>query len=234
MLPKRAVISAWARLGSTARAAKTRPSSRELDASLLAPCSPVQETSPHANRPPMLVSPNTPVCMMRGCVISGTTRELRGQHRQIEVMGISNLKACLQQLEARQPGLYSQVGAGAADVQCGRAQKTPHVQVQEKSCSCARAAHLDSATHVMLCGGYRNRVASHIQPILLALLSNVGKVLQNQLPRLATAGITPPIMTCLIRSLPCLEGKARRSACANEHSSYHATAAIYTGLSTMF
>lgn len=43
--------SAWHTEDSTALLAKTRPSSRELLASLLAPCSPVQATSPQANRP---------------------------------------------------------------------------------------------------------------------------------------------------------------------------------------
>ena len=40
----------------------------------------------------------------------------------------------------------------------------------------------------MLCGRDRDGVAGNVQPKLLALLSNVGEVLQNQLPRLVTAG----------------------------------------------
>ena len=52
----------------------------------------------------------------------------------------------------------------------------------------ACGAHLDSAAHVMLCRRDRDRVAGDVQPKLLALLSNVGEVLQYQLPRLVTAG----------------------------------------------
>ena len=67
--------------------------------------------------------------------------------------------------------------------------------MQEESRSCAHASHLDAATHVMLCRGYWDRVASDIHPILLALLGNVGEVLQDQLPWLVTAGITPFAIT---------------------------------------
>ena len=40
----------------------------------------------------------------------------------------------------------------------------------------------------MLCRRNRNRVTGDIQPKLLALLGNVGEVLQDQLSRLVTAG----------------------------------------------
>ncbi|HWH34217.1 MAG TPA: FAD-binding protein [Acidimicrobiales bacterium] len=48
-------------MASTTRGAKTIPSSRELEASRLAPCTPVQATSPQAHRPARLVAPSRSV-----------------------------------------------------------------------------------------------------------------------------------------------------------------------------
>ncbi len=44
-------------MSSAIRSAKTRPSSREFEASRFAPCTPVQATSPHAYRPGTVVRP---------------------------------------------------------------------------------------------------------------------------------------------------------------------------------
>lgn len=47
-------------------------------------------------------------------------------------------------------------------------------------------AHLNTSTHVVLCRCHWDGVSSNVKPILLALLSNIGEVLQNLLSGLVT------------------------------------------------
>ena len=49
------------RIASASRAPNTMPSSSELEASRLAPCTPVQATSPAAQRPGRAVAPDRSV-----------------------------------------------------------------------------------------------------------------------------------------------------------------------------
>ena len=61
MRPPSSGPSLPASIASTTRAAKTMPSSSEFDASRLAPCTPVQATSPAAQSPGRAVAPSRSV-----------------------------------------------------------------------------------------------------------------------------------------------------------------------------
>ncbi len=104
------------------RSAKTRPSSREFDASRLAPCTPVQATSPQAYRPGTLgAAIEVGADPAAGVVAGGRDRDQ--VDRRVEAAGLAGLQ---DGREAVLPAVAAQVPAVEPHVRGARLAHAPH------------------------------------------------------------------------------------------------------------
>lgn len=82
----------------------------------------------------------------------------------------------------------------------------------------------------MLCRRNRNGIAGDIQPKLLALLGNVGEVLQDQVPRLVAAGSISHSRLHIFQKIEALSRRWHKvlMRAYNQRKSHYTTAAVST------